>query len=218
MLKSLSPLVLVAVLSRFDLEQYLDASRLFFFVSECVFLCLWAYILVAASSNKDPRKVDCGEVGKREWRYAKLPKGSRKMKTISEYDQSQCWPRFRGVFMTLVCVVSIHLSMGHIIPLLIGPIMTWLELPSQKLVKLYIFGLEDVGELARPWKEESMFPKFTEALEKENAKKAEKMKAHIAAKKNQSQPAGCSTEEPVDANERERRERKKAKRLAKKAD
>lgn len=216
LLKSLAPLILVAFLSRMDLD--LPTSRLFFFVSQCAFVCLWAYILMAAGSNEDPRKVDCGEISKRRvYRKGDPPKGSRKIVSIAEYDQSQCWPRFRGVLMSLVFVAGIHLSYGHIIPLLIGPIMTWLELPSQKLVQLYILGSEDVGDLARPWKEETMFPKLAEALENQKKEKADKIKAQMtAARKNHNQPAGQTTEE-IDMNERVRREKKRSKRLAKKA-
>lgn len=176
--KNFGMIVAVFYLGSYDLEPYIYHIRAFYFGSQVMFLCMWAYILMKASANEDARTIDCGLASKNEWKYSKRPKGERKIVSIAEYDQLQTWPKLRSWIMSFVFVVYVHLTWKHAIPLILQAVMTWIELPDQKLVKIYILGRKDTEDesLVRPWQEESiMFPKFNAAM-KELKEKQQKEK------------------------------------------
>jgi len=182
-------------ISQDDMDPYLPVIRFAYFLTQCSFLCMWCYILLEAGKNEEPGKLDLGEYSKREAQYKKVPKGSHKIMTISQYDASECWPKLRGVGIGTLMVVGVHLQWGHTIPLVMSTVMAWIELPSQQLVKLYLLGYteKDDAELKRPWKQETMFPKLAEAMEKQNQAQSDKRTA-------KRQPPGCSSKETVHVN------------------
>lgn len=211
--KQLFPIGIIFTMSMMDMEAYLFPIRVGYLISQCLIIGLWTFILLKSGANEESGTLDLGEYTKNEVKYGKKTKGSHKIMTVSEYDQSQCWPKFRGAFLNLLVIVGVHLQWGHTIPLVVSSVMTWIEIPTLQLVKLYVLGCttSDDVELERPWKQESMFPKFQEALEKARQEKEDK-------KAGKRQPAGCSTSEPaasVSTEELERREKKRAKRLTK---
>jgi len=216
--KTLCPFVLMAILFRVDTTANNNQAYIYayYILATILVVSFWAFIALLAKKNQDKQTVEIQPRYKSEYKFKKRPKNEKTIQTVAEYDASQCWTKLGGAVFNSFLSGLIFSQSGYFLPLLLAPTVAILDLFDTPLTKIYVRGLNasDHPELKRPFKT-SIFPSFDELKEKRRQQDIARIAQERAER--QKQPAGSSTEEIVDKAELERRERKKAKRLAAKS-
>lgn len=94
--------------------------------------------------------------------------------TVKEYDLTQINSSIKSVFTGLAMTGFMHLYMKYTNPLLMQSLSPLKGALEANIVKIHLFGAKPVGDLARPFKAQSMFGAAGDAAAKNDKQSIEK--------------------------------------------